>query len=91
MTATPDEFAAISTAYESAHRLPARALAELLITGNIGLDANGVLEGPIGDAFEAFVLQCASDQGVTVEEFGAAVAAFGRLRETLAELDGLPE
>lgn len=91
MPATTAEFAAITAAYESTHRPPARAVAELLITGNIGLEANRVLEGPIGDAFEAFVLQCASDQGMTVEEFGVAVAAFGPLRETLAESDGLPE
>ncbi|CAN7204652.1 hypothetical protein LJR290_000567 [Variovorax sp. LjRoot290] len=48
-----------------------------------------MLEGEVADAFERFVLQLLSDQGVEVGEFAAALKALGKLRETLAELQQL--
>lgn len=41
-------------------------------------------------AFEQFVLQSLSDQGVEVGELAAAVKALGALQATLAELQQLP-
>lgn len=87
MPATPAEFSAINAAHEAAHRLPARALAELILAGDVALESNEAPDGPIGCASEAFVLQCARDQGVTLEEFQAAVAGLGHLGETLCPTD----
>ena len=55
------------------------------------LEDHQLLEGKTGDAFEQFVLQSLSDQGVEVGEFAAAVKALGTLRATLAELQQLPD
>lgn len=91
MTATSDEIAALRAEFERSHRRPARALAELLLLGNVILEERQLLEGKTGDAFEQFVLQSLSDQGVEVGEFAAALKALGALRATLAELQQLPD
>lgn len=91
MTATSDEIAALRADFERSHSRPARALAEMLLIGNVILEDHQLLEGEVGDAFERFVLQSLADQGVEVGEFAAAVKALGKLRETLAELQQLPD
>jgi hypothetical protein len=91
MTATSDEIAALQAEFERSHRRHARALAELLLLGNVILEDHQLLEGEMGDAFERFVLQCLSEQGIEVGEFAAAVKALGTLRATLAELQQLPD
>ncbi|GAA4358130.1 hypothetical protein GCM10023165_52770 [Variovorax defluvii] len=91
MPATPHEFAALTAAFEKAHSRPARALAELLLVGNVALEGHDSLDGPIGDAFEEFVVNCAEQHGVSLADFKAAVTALGNLRATLDELDQLPE
>ena len=91
MAATYEEIAALRRAFEEGHSRPARALADLLLGGNVCPESHEVLEGPIGDAFEAFVIQCVQDQGVTISQFKAAVEALGVLKSTLDELDQLPE
>jgi hypothetical protein len=91
MTATSDEIAALRAEFERSHRRPARALAELLLLENLILEDHQLLEGKIGDAFEKFVLQSLSDEGVEVGEFAAAVKALGTLRATLTELQQLPD
>lgn len=91
MTATSSEIAALRAEFERSHRRPARALAELLLIGNVILEDHQLLEGRVGDAFERFVLQTLSDEGVETGEFAAALKALAALRETLAELQQLPE
>lgn len=91
MPATPNEFAALTAAFDKAHSRPARALADLLLMGNVTLESHDALEGPIGDAFEKFVMDCAMEEGVSITEFKAAVRGLGELRATLDELDQLPE
>jgi hypothetical protein len=91
MPATSDEIDALRAEFERAHRRPARALAELLLLGNVILEDHQLLEGPLGVAFERFVVEALSDQGVEVGEFAAAVKALGALRATLAELQQLPD
>lgn len=91
MTATTSEIAALRAEFERAHSRVARALAELLLLGNVILEDHELLEGKIGDAFEQFVLQSLSGEGVELGEFAAAVKALGTLRETLAELQQLPD
>lgn len=55
------------------------------------LDGHDLLEGEVGIAFDRFVLKALAQQGVQVEEFAAAVQALNKLRDTLAELQSLPE
>lgn len=91
MTATRDEIAALMADFEQAHSRPARALAELLLLGNVILGGHDLLEGEVGIAFDRFVLEALSQQSIAVDEFAAAVQALGKLRETLAELQSLPD
>ncbi|MBT2326764.1 hypothetical protein J7E62_31110 [Variovorax paradoxus] len=91
MPATSDEINALRAEFERAHRRPVRALAEILLIGNVILEDHQLLEGELGEAFERFVLQALNDQGVEVGEFAAAVKALGKLRATLAELQQLPD
>ena len=57
MPATQQEIDALQLAYEQAHSALARALSELLVVGNVVLESHGLLERPLGDAFEAFVVK----------------------------------
>lgn len=91
MTATRDEISALKDDFERSHRQPVRALAELLLLGNVILEDHGMLEGDVGSAFERFVMESLSQQGIDVGEFAAAVQALGKLRATLAELQSLPD
>ena len=91
MPASPTEVRALTETFDRAHSRPARALADLLIVGNETLESHFELETRIGDAFEDFVLDCARKNGVSIQEFKATVEALGRLRETIAELDQLPD
>lgn len=91
MTATLDELATLRVAFEEGHSRAARALADLMFSGNACLEVREVLEGPIGDAFETFIVRCVQDQGVSLTQFKAAVEALVALKATLAELEQLPE
>jgi hypothetical protein len=91
MTATSDEIAALMADFEQSHSRPARALAELLLLGHVILDGHDLLEGEVGIAFERFVLEALSQRGIEVDEFAAAVQALSKLRETLVELQSLPD
>ncbi|MBU1361463.1 MAG: hypothetical protein KKC85_04895 [Gammaproteobacteria bacterium] len=91
MPASPAEFAVLTATFDKAHSRPARALAELFLAGNSILESHDLLEGPIGDAFEKFVMVCAIGQGVSITAFKAAVKGLKELRATLDELDQLPE
>jgi hypothetical protein len=91
MPATSDEISALRAEFERGHRLPARALAELLLIGNVILEDHQLLEGPLGVAFERFVMEALAEQDIEVGEFAAAVKALGTLRATLAELQQLPD
>ncbi|VTU20212.1 hypothetical protein SRS16CHR_02597 [Variovorax sp. SRS16] len=90
MPATPQEVAALRRTFEQEHRKPARALAELLLIGNVLLESHEALEGRLGERFEAFVLESLEDEGVSHSEFARAVQALQDLRSTLETLDGLP-
>jgi len=91
MTATVAELATLRGAFAEGHSRAARALADLMLSGNVCLETFEVLEGPIGDAFEAFIVRCVQDQGVSLTQFKAAVKALVALKATLAELEQLPE
>ncbi|VTU46061.1 hypothetical protein SRS16P2_00464 (plasmid) [Variovorax sp. SRS16] len=91
MAATPEEVAALRRTFEQDHRKPARALAELLLMGNVLLESHEALEGRLGERFEAFVLESLDDEGVSHAEFARAVQALQDLRATLANLDELPD
>jgi hypothetical protein len=90
MPATPQEVATLQQAYEQAHSRPARALAELLLVGNVILESHELLEGRIGEAFEGFVLASLQESDVSQDDFKAALVALGTLRATLDELERLP-
>ncbi|CAN7774859.1 hypothetical protein LJR290_007734 [Variovorax sp. LjRoot290] len=91
MTITSYEITALRADFKRSHRRPARALAELLMLGNAVLEDHEMLEGEVGNAFERFVLESLSQQGVESGEFAAAVLALGKLRTTLAELQSIPD
>jgi hypothetical protein len=91
MAATPQEVAALRKAFEQDHRKPARALAELLLMGNVLLESHDVLEGQLGERFEAFVIESLDAEGVSHAEFARAVQALNDLRTTLAALEDLPD
>lgn len=57
MPATPEEIMELLNAFDAAHPPMARAMADLLLRGNVVLEEHQLLEGQIGDAFEAFVLR----------------------------------
>ena len=90
MPATPEEMERLVTAFEKAHAPIARAMADLLLRGNVILEDHLMLEGPIGDAFEAFVFSVLAERGIDKEAFAATLIALDRLRDTIDELDRLP-
>ena len=90
MPATPDEMKRLLDAFEHAHAPMARAMADLLIRGNLILEEHRLLEGPVGDAFEAFVFATLAEHGIRKEEFAKTLVALDRLRETIDQLDQLP-
>lgn len=90
MPATPEELKRLVDAFEEAHAPVARAMADLLIRGNVILEEHRMLEGPIGDAFEAFVFRVLDDNAIQKETFAKTLVALDRLRETVDQLDQLP-
>ena len=90
MPATPEEMQTLVEAFDKAHRPVARAMAELLIRGNVLLEEHRLLEGKVGDAFEAFVFGVLAEHDIGTEEFAQTLIAFERLRETLDHLEQLP-
>jgi hypothetical protein len=89
MPATPEEMERLVGEFERAHPSVARALADLLVRGNTILAEHGLLQGPLGDAFKAFVLHSINEQGLTKKEFADTLSALNRLRVTVEELDRL--
>ncbi|PNG53160.1 MULTISPECIES: hypothetical protein [unclassified Variovorax] len=90
MPATPEEFERLIDAFDNAHAPVARAMADLLLRGNVILEEHQMLEGPIGDAFEAFVFNMLAEQGISKEAFAETLRALVRLRDTIDHLDQLP-
>ena len=90
MPATPEEMQNLVAAFDKAHRPLARAMADLLIRGNVILEEHRLLEGKVGDAFEAFVFDILAENNISTEEFADTLIAFERLRETLDHLEQLP-
>ena len=88
--ATPEEMQTLVGAYEATHPRMARALADLLLRGNVILEEHRLLDDPVGDAFEAFVFKMLDEQGIGKEQFAATLMAFERLRNTIDQLDQLP-
>ncbi|MDR6539490.1 hypothetical protein [Variovorax soli] len=77
-------------AFESAHPRMAGAMADLLIRGNVILEEHQLLEGTVGDAFEAFIFKVLDEHGIGKDQFAATLIAFERLRDTIEHLDQLP-
>ena len=90
MPATPEEMKRLVEEFEKAHAPLARAMADLLIRGNVILEEHRVLESAIGDAFEAFVLETLHEHGIQKEEFADTLIALERLRSTIDQLDQIP-
>lgn len=90
MPATPEEMKTLVSAFEAAHPHLARAMADLLLQGNVVLEEHGLLDDPVGDAFEAFVLSTLTEHGIQEEAFAATLIGLTRLRDTIDELDHLP-
>ncbi|WP_218668920.1 hypothetical protein [Variovorax sp. KK3] len=76
--------------FEQAHPPMARAMADLLLRGNVVLEEHELLEGSVGDGFEAFVLGVLEEHGTSREVFAATLTALSRLRDTIDHLDQLP-
>ena len=90
MPATPEELKQLIDTFEQAHAPIARAMADLLVRGNVILEDHQLLEGPVGDGFEEFVFNVLAEGGITKAEFAATLVAYDRLRETIDQLDQLP-
>jgi len=90
MPATPEELRRLVNSFEEAHAPVARAMADLLVRGSILLKDYQMLEGPIGDAFEAFVFGVLHEQGIQRERFAQTLRALNHLRATIDHLDQLP-
>jgi hypothetical protein len=90
MPATPEEMQALVDAFEAAHPRMARAMADLLLSGNVLLEEHRLLQGPIGDAFEAFVFKVLDEHGIGRGRFAATLIALGQLRDTIDHLDQMP-
>lgn len=90
MPATPEELNALVDAYDKAHPSMARAMAELLVRGNVILEDHELLEGAVGDRLEAFVFNVLADHNISKEAFAATLIAYERLRDTIHQLDQLP-
>jgi len=90
MPATPEEMERLVNAFEKAHPPVARAMADLLLRGNVILEEHRMLEGPVGDGFEAFVFSILAEHGIQKEAFAATLIALDHLRDTIEELDRLP-
>ncbi len=88
---TAEELSTLRLAFERQHGDAARALADLMLTGNATLERHGVLDQMMGERFEIFILACLKEQGLTFRQFSSAVAALGMLTSTIAELDRLPD
>jgi hypothetical protein len=90
MAATPVEIKMLVDAFEAAHPRMARAMADLLLRGNVILEEHSLLEGTVGDDFEAFVFKVLDEHGIGKDQFAATLIALGRLRETIDHLDQIP-
>lgn len=90
MPATPEEMKRLVDAFEEAHAPVARAMADMLLSGNVILEEHQLLEGPVGEAFEAFVFSVLAERGIHKEAFAATLVDLDRLRDTIEELDRLP-
>ena len=90
MPATPEEMERLVEAFEKAHAPVARAMADLLVRGNVILEEHRMLEGPIGDDFEAFVFDVLQKHGIQKEAFAKTLVDLDRLRDTIDQLDQLP-
>ena len=90
MPAPPEEMGRIIDAFEDAHAPVARMMADLLVRGNILLEDYQMLEGPIGDAFEAFVFSVLHEHGIQRDAFAKTLVALNQLRKTIDHLDRLP-
>ena len=89
MPATPEEMKALIDAFEAAHPPVARALADLLVRGKAILEEHHTLSIPLGDDFEALVVELSVGHGVSRQMLDSTVAALERVRITLEHLDGL--
>ena len=90
MPTTPEEFQRLVHAFDRAHRPMARAMADLMVRGNVILEEHGLLEGSVGDAFEAFVFGVLAEHRIGQEEFAATLIDLERLHATIDHLDNLP-
>ena len=90
MPATPEDMKRLVDTFEDAHAPVARAMADLLVRGNILLEDDQMLEGRIGHAFEAFVFSVLHEHGIRREAFAKTLLALNHLRVTIDHLDRLP-
>ena len=90
MPATPEELRRLIYEFDEAHAPVARAMADLLVRGNVILQEHELLDSPIGNAFEEFVFKSLAEQGIRKEAFASALRGLQRLRETIDQLDQLP-
>ena len=90
MAATPEEMRRLVNAYEKSHSQMARAMADLLVRGNVTLEEHRLLESEVGGRFEAFVLDILAEHNISKEAFAATLIAYERLRDTIDQLDQLP-
>jgi hypothetical protein len=90
MTATREEIKKLVDSFKDRHAPVARVMADLLLRGNVLLEEHQMLEGSIGDAFEAFVFRVLGEHGVRKEVFADTLVALSQLRETIDHLDQLP-
>lgn len=90
MPATPEEIKMLVDAFEGAHPRVARAMADLLLRGNVILEEHSLLEGTVGDAFEVFVFKVLDEHGIGKDQFASTLIAFERLRDTIDHLDQIP-
>ncbi|MDR6536984.1 hypothetical protein [Variovorax soli] len=65
-------------------------MADLLLRGNVILEEHQLLDGDVGDGFEAFVLGVLQEHRISKEVFAETLIALSRLRETIDHLDQLP-
>ncbi|VTU29443.1 hypothetical protein H6CHR_03196 [Variovorax sp. PBL-H6] len=89
MPVTPEEMKRLIEAFDNGHAPVARAMANLLIRGNVILEEHQMLEGRIGDAFESFVFEVLVEHGVSQEAFAETLQALVRLRDTIDHLEQL--
>lgn len=90
MAATREEPEAVKRTFERQHANSARALADLLLTGNATLESHGMRDQLMGESFEAFIWACARECGLKPAQLNAAVriSTFREIRSQYSAKSG---